>query len=241
MYTSLIIGKNLVLIKDLSMELLPKGFDIKVGIDKSMVDKFIRDGYVPQIVIIIEDTDIDVKWFTEQLLEEVYGVYFVYIVRDQSKLRELMEYKPLGVFFITTPAYEIASSIEKSIGLLGLESKDRRLHIRIQVPAGSGYVYISIPSLNKYIMGVLYDISAGGIGAVFRGEDLNYLVIGNSYNSVIKVDNVSINTPLVLVNRRENIAGFKFFGIELGELRKVCEYIYKHYIEPEILKHELYS
>ncbi|MFN4244710.1 MAG: PilZ domain-containing protein [Brevinematia bacterium] len=165
----------------------------------------------------------------DKLQETQKPIILITHEKSSSKLQEFAKKGVKGIVDSNLNISIIPEKIYEIIQTLPIKDDDKRKHYR--VPIDFGILKVEIPP-SRLVEGKITDISAGGIGAIFKTEEEANMFINNkAYPCEVVVSNIAIKPKIFLVRRDGLLCGFKFFGLDEKQLSKISELIYHNIIE----------
>lgn len=234
-----IVSNSVVLSKAIGTKLIAKGYYV------NHLFPHLLDNQTDNYNIIVVDYDgikkLNGEEEAKKIIEKISRESNNILITSEKSLEKLKEFLAKGVKGVVDSNVnqsEIGEKIYEVIQTLQLHDEDKRKHYRVKVDYG--ILKIEIKE-NKTIEGRIFDISAGGISAIFNKEEESNMLINNkSYNCQIIFGNIIINSKIFLVRREGTFCGFKFFGLNDRQLALLSEFIFHSIIE-EAYGKELYK
>ncbi len=218
---------------DLAIDLIPMGLEcLTVKTREDFIISLKNDQTIP--IIMTENCK---NGFLKEIREINPSINIFLLVKNTMKPEQIKSLSSFGITSIinySANTGSIADEIVRCIVAQNIRRKDKRTHIRVKPKQGDDLkTAICVKKINRFIQGVVIDISAGGCAVCLDNPgETSFLVPKEVYDPLIVViRGTGIKTLATLVGLRNNFAGFKFDNIEPAGMRRIAAYIHSRIIE----------
>jgi hypothetical protein len=225
-----VVSNSVVLSKAIGINLISKGYYVT-----HVFPHILGNGLDDYNALILDYDGIkklngeEVESILDKLSKVNKNILIITSEKSTEKLKNFLLKGVKGIIDSSLNQFEIGEKAYEIIQTFQFQDNDKRKHYRVKVEHGILRIEIG---QDKTIEGKIFDISAGGVSAVFNKEEESNMLINNkAYNCKVIFGNIVISTKIFLVRREGTFCGFKFFGLQDRDLKTLSEFIFHSIIE----------